>query len=114
MDIDFKIESELQNSALLGEMSELYSNNYGLWGKTAKNPGTRIKLNESRISKWVFIKHYALSNCRGSGTNISLAGAGSSAINRVDNEVDAYIKDSTTRQLTAAGSLRTALTSRPV
>lgn len=52
MNINFQLESELLNKTLIDEMSELYSNHYGLWGKTSKNYCKRISLSPSYIRKW--------------------------------------------------------------
>ncbi|WP_333804907.1 GNAT family N-acetyltransferase [Sulfurospirillum sp.] len=48
----YLIETPLENPNLLHEMSILYSENYGLWGETARNPFTRIKLSKERLSLW--------------------------------------------------------------
>jgi len=52
VDTQYQLESELLNKNLINEMSELYSNHYGLWGKTSQNPGKRISLSPSYIRKW--------------------------------------------------------------
>lgn len=52
MNIEYQSESELYNSNLIDEMSELYSAHYGLWGKTSKNHGKRISLSASYIKQW--------------------------------------------------------------
>jgi len=54
MKIEYKIESELVNNKLTYEMSELYSNHYGLWGsKQIGLEGQRIKLKPIKIAKWL-------------------------------------------------------------
>ncbi len=52
MNIQYQLESELENTKLINELSELYSNHYGYWGATAKNAGNRISLSETRIRSW--------------------------------------------------------------
>ena len=51
--IKYQLESLLENSNLSNEMSQLYSNHYGIWGKTSKNVGRRIKLSSKQIEKWL-------------------------------------------------------------
>ena len=52
MNIQYQLESELENPILIKELSELYSNHYGYWGATAYKPGNRIVLSETRIRVW--------------------------------------------------------------
>lgn len=51
--IKYQLESLLENPSLSSEMSELYSNHYGTWGKTSENAGERIKLSSIKIEKWL-------------------------------------------------------------
>ena len=53
MDINYQIESELTNNNLITEMSKLYSNHYGFWGKTSQKHGKRIELSPTFIRKWI-------------------------------------------------------------
>ena len=43
----------LVNSEHISEMSELYSNHYGLWSRTGRNPGKPIRLPPSQIKNWL-------------------------------------------------------------
>ena len=43
----------LVNSELVSEMSELYSNHYGIWGPTGRNPGQLIRLSPNQVKKWL-------------------------------------------------------------
>lgn len=43
----------LVNSDLSSEMSELYSNHYGLWGSAGPRPGQPIRLSQNKIREWL-------------------------------------------------------------
>jgi len=43
----------LVNSELISEMSELYSNHYGIWSRIGRNPGKPIRLSPSQIKSWL-------------------------------------------------------------
>ena len=51
--IKYQLENMMENPNLSQEMSELYSNHYGFWGKTSEKSGQRIKLSRRNIEKWL-------------------------------------------------------------
>lgn len=64
MSIEYQKESILENRSLLEEMASLYSNHYGVWGKTSGKHGERIKLSPARIQSWVQSEHTYIATAR--------------------------------------------------
>jgi 2-polyprenyl-3-methyl-5-hydroxy-6-metoxy-1,4-benzoquinol methylase/ribosomal protein S18 acetylase RimI-like enzyme len=67
VEVEYQIESELTNQNIIKEIAELYSNHYGFWGKTAKNPGKRIVLSENKIREWTSSEHAYIATARKNG-----------------------------------------------
>ncbi len=86
MDIEYQLESELLNRALIDEMSELYSNHYGLWGKTSEKYGKRISLSPSYIRKWIKDENTHIATARDSDTLIGYAIAVQSYKNKTEKK----------------------------
>jgi 2-polyprenyl-3-methyl-5-hydroxy-6-metoxy-1,4-benzoquinol methylase len=59
INIEYQLESELENLNLVEEMSVLYSSHYGFWGATSGRHGKRIKLSPAQIRKWTKNAHIA-------------------------------------------------------
>ena len=86
MNIQYQLESELMNKSLINEMSELYSNHYGLWGKTSKNYGKRISLSESFIRKWITNENTYIATARNKNKLVGYAIAIQSYKNRTESK----------------------------
>ncbi len=86
MNIEYKIESVLENQQLLHEMSHLYSNHYGFWGKTHKNSGERIQLSASKLYQWIQSEHSYVATARKEGELLGYAIAIKKSKNKTDNK----------------------------
>ena len=64
MNIEYQLESELMNESLINEMSELYSNHYGFWGKTSKFYTKRISLSPQRMREWTKNENVSIATAR--------------------------------------------------
>jgi 2-polyprenyl-3-methyl-5-hydroxy-6-metoxy-1,4-benzoquinol methylase/GNAT superfamily N-acetyltransferase len=85
VNIEYKLESELYNADLFKEMSNLYSNHYGFWGKTSENFGKRIKLSPSHIRKWTKDANSYIATARDDDKLIGYAIAIQAYKNKVEN-----------------------------
>lgn len=86
MNIQYQLESELLNRDLIHEMSELYSNHYGVWGKTAKNYGKRITLSPSYIREWTKDENAYIATARDDNNLIGYAIAIQSYKNKTEKK----------------------------
>ena len=84
--IQYQIENTLENSKLLVEMSDLYSNHYGFWGKTGPNPGGRIKLSSKKLSQWIQNDNAYIATARRNGKLIGYAIAIKKSKNKTNNK----------------------------
>ncbi|MCK5536877.1 MAG: hypothetical protein KAI79_08620 [Bacteroidales bacterium] len=64
MNIEYQLESELMNESLINEMSELYSNHYGFWGKTSKFYTKRISLSPQKLREWTKNENVRIATAR--------------------------------------------------
>lgn len=64
MNIEYQLESELINESLINEMSELYSNHYGFWGKTSKFYTKRISLSPQKLREWTKNENVRIATAR--------------------------------------------------
>ena len=64
MNIEYQLESELMNESLINEMSELYSNHYGFWGKTSKYYTKRISLSPQKLREWTKNENVSIATAR--------------------------------------------------
>jgi len=86
MDINYQIESELTNSNLITEMSKLYSNHYGFWGKTSQKHGKRIELSPTFIRKWIKNENSYIATARNKDILIGYAIAITSYKNKTEKK----------------------------
>lgn len=86
MNIEYKIESILENQNLLNEMSYLYSNHYGYWGITHPNSGKRIQLSASKLYQWIQSEHSYIATARKEGELVGYAIAIKKSKNKTDNK----------------------------
>ena len=84
--IHYQIENTMENTNLLDEMSVLYSNHYGFWGKTAQHPGQRIQLSVKRLQYWVQSEDAYIATARKNNTLVGYAIAIKKSKNKTNNK----------------------------
>lgn len=86
MNIEYKIENILENPNLLDEMSSLYSNHYGYWGRTATNSGQRIQLTSGRLHRWIESENAYIATARKKNEFLGYAIAIKKSKNKTDDK----------------------------